>query len=856
MQQTNTELFSANLRRVLHAAWFIAVKEGKKRVSLRHLLAALVAVPDTAAQTILREVLSLDPQKIYSKLVTKVPLKQVKESLKTPLDKDLPLHASVKDVLFEALKLSKRTGAYYVGAEHVFLTALVYIYKNKRVYPRLFRIFKLDKIDLETLVFNVLQRSLTPVRILEQQLRAGDEAILGTKPISADLGEAGLPEEAIFAAFTKDVLQDAIAQTGGKYILQRDEYISKILAALQSRVTRNVLLVGESGVGKTYLVYDLALRISKGEVPFYFANKKIVRLSLPEIVATSKFPLDMEKRIMAVFNYIYGKEDIILFIDNMQHILHPSPKGGVSLYTLLLPILESGKVQILATMPKDEFRLFSEYATAFNRVFNVVQVEEPSEAEVLEILRLYLMQWEPLLKVFIDNKSLQGLVKLTNEYLQGMVQPQKAVSTLDAVISKKLLEVLTPAKKEFALKNELKALEGLKDTYLELGDVAKLESIQKQAELLEKELFELGEERKRILNKGIVVKEQDIRSHLAQVTGLPLYSVSTEERVSLLQLEKVLKKRIVAQDEAVKKVAYAIKRGRLGIKGGNRPWASFLFLGPTGVGKSELAKTLARYLFGDDKERLIQIDMSEFMESHSVSRLIGSPPGYVGHEKGGYLTERVKKNPYSVVLFDEIEKAADNVLNILLQILEDGRLTDSKGETVSFKNTIIILTSNIGAEEIFKDKVLGFLRDEKQSESVTTAYESMKEMLIKELYRKLRPELINRLDDIIIFRTLTKKDAARILEILLEDLNALLKEKYIEVVVLPRGKRFLVNKGFSKEFGARALRRVLQEYVENTVADYILQRGWKLDPIRRKPRKIFLDYNKHTKRLEVSKVEL
>ncbi len=847
------DIWAPNVRKILRLAYHFAVLEGTKQVALRHLLAALVSVKTAASYKAVVEILKLRPAIIRKNLLKVNVSEDDIEALVNKEPKgDLPLHSSVREVLLEALKLSKRVGAYYVGSEHILLSALTFISKHHSLYPRAYHIFRLDEIVLEEFGFNLLQRSLTPFRMLEQQMQEKKSGAVD-RPINADMGE-DLSEEAMFRLFTKDVAVEA-QSFAGDLLLSRKEYVDKILTALQGQLTKNVLLVGESGVGKTYLVYDLAMRISSKKVPLHFQNKKILRISLPEIVATSRFPLDIEKRIMVIFNMVYGKEDIILFIDNIHHLFNPAPKGGINLYSLLLPILESRKVQIIGTMPQEEFRMISDMAVGFKRIFNVIEVDEPSYDETIKILLLHLRRWERFVKINIDYPVLEELVKLTDKYIVDAVLPHKAVSVLDAVVSYELLQRTQPDAREYDISMQLNNIEHMKDAYLEIGDIAQLESLEKETKRLRSKLDKFHKQRESVLQEGIKITLEKIRSYLSELTGLPLYIVDTQERTNLLRIEEELKRYIVAQDEAIEKVAYAIKRGRLGIRKDDRPWASFLFLGPTGVGKSELAKVLARYLFGDDKQRLIQIDMSEFMESHSVSRLIGSPPGYVGYEQGGYLTERVKENPYSVVLFDEIEKAADNVLNILLQILEDGHLTDSKGETVSFKNTIIILTSNIGAEEIFKDRVLGFYRESETEEEVSQAYESMKEILLKQLYKKLRPELINRLDDIIIFRTLTKDDARLILDILLRELNERLEENRIRVKLTPRAKDYLVNKGFSKEFGARALRRVIQQYVENTVADYILAKRWKIKPITDLMRELTLDLDKKTKTLQVSNVK-
>jgi len=850
---TLEKVFSKKTKEALKVSSAIAELEGKKRVTLRHLFLSLWMLPNTAGYKILDEMLGVDSIRgIKALSVKQIKKEQVLEYIKDDkYNPNIGLDKSVRDVLFEALKLSKHTGAYYIGTEHVLIGALLYVSNNKKKFEKIYKTLNLGQVPLDQVVLTVLHKSLAPFKIMEEQ--ANLEQKVGKKrPIKTELTE-DMPEEAVLRLFTKEMDKEVVERTGG-IIVRRDKYINEILKGFASGLTKNVLLVGPSGVGKTYIVYDLVTRLMNKEVLEEFKDIQVLRVSLPEIIATSKFPLDIEKRVMALLNYAYDNDNVVLFFEDINQLLAPSGRGGVNLFSVIKPILETGKIKIIGTMSDNAMRYFGAGNTSFSRMFHVVEVNEPDDNTLKLILQLYVQQSKERFNVRVSSKVLDELIKLTKEYLPELKFPYKAIKVLDSIIARELIRLTDEDIALIDVAKKLKANEDLKKTYLEMGKIKALEEMEKQSEILSLQKLSLEDTRRLRRSRGFSITEKDIRNYLAEITGLPIYVLTGQEAKSLRDLEKELKHYIVAQDEAIKKVSYAVKRGRLNVVRGNRPWASFLFLGPTGVGKSELAKVLARYLFGDDKDRLIQIDMSEFMESHSVSKLIGSPPGYVGYEQGGYLTERVKENPYSVILFDEIEKAAENVLNILLQILEDGHLTDSRGETVSFKNTIIILTSNIGAEEIFKDKVLGFYREVADDNTTFSAYEKMKEVLLKRLYKKLRPELINRLDDIIIFRTLTLKEAGKILDVLIKDLNQRLQESLgVFVELTPRTREFLVKKGFSEEFGARALRRVVQTYVENSLVDYLLEHGKVVKKSFEANDRLVMDVDKDSQKIVIKK---
>lgn len=849
----STDIISPKLRKALELAAVLAVKDKTDKVLVKHLLASLLVYPDSASFRLAKEHLKINPQEVVMILLNRSLSAEKVESARVNLvQKDVAFSKSAKNILEEAIKIAKKLDSYYLGTEHVLVALVLFINSKRNTFKNIFRLLKLDTLDVENWTLDTIQKIIMPFRFLEEKL-AESGAHTRPRALKASISE-DVSEEALFHLHTQDITSQMASVKPYEIPVIREEYVSQLLEALVGQTTNNALLVGAPGIGKTSIVKGLAYKIAKKQVPRVFQNKRIYRVNIPDIIATSRFPMDIEKRVIGVFSYAYGRDDVILFVDNIQYLLQPNPKGGINLYSVLLPILEEGKLNFIGTMPTVEYRVASDFSSDFGRLFKVINVAEPRPEETLEIINRLIYRWREWVRLRVSQKELSKIIDLVDKYMSEEVMPTKVLKVIDSYIAREFLTLVKNIDLAIPeLEDKLKEIEGKKAIALEAADVKVLDLLEKKSSVLRGKIEILQGKKGQLLEKGISITLAKIRKYLSTVIDIPSYTITTSERTALLKIEDELKKYIVAQEEAIEKVAYAIKRGRLGIRKGTRPWASFLFLGPTGVGKTELAKVLARYLFGDQKDRLIQIDMSEYMESHSVSRLIGSPPGYVGFEQGGYLTEKMKQNPYSVVLFDEIEKAAPNVLNILLQILEDARLTDAKGETVSFRNAIVILTSNVGAEQIFKDKILGFYRSKPTAQEQEQAYQSMKETLLKELYKRLRPELINRLDEIIIFRTLTRKDAGQVLDVLVRELNTyLLQTHNWEVKLSAKAKRFLLRRGFSKEFGARSLRRILQRHVENTLADYILKKGLRSS---RRRRRFAIDVVSGGKALEVVRVE-
>ncbi|HNW33269.1 MAG TPA: ATP-dependent Clp protease ATP-binding subunit, partial [Candidatus Dojkabacteria bacterium] len=596
------------------------------------------------------------------------------------------------------------------------------------------------------------------------------------------------------------------------------------------RRKNNVVIVGEAGVGKTVLVEGLAQRIASGNVPPSLRDAKIISLNVSDIMAGSKMRGDVEEKVTAIIEEVTQAENTILFIDEIHNIVAPGMPGSSSdIASVLKPALTQGNFRCIGATTTEDYSAYFETDNALARRFQPLFLEELSVESTLGVLKVIRPLLEKHHNVRISDEAILMATQLSDRYVADRYLPDKAIDVLDEASSSKKLGVEADFKDIEELKNQLKEIKLEKEDLIsrwEMSDASKIQikedKIQERILLREKELsLEKGRKKNEITS-------EDVRNVISKWTGIPINTLGSQEKNALISLDLKLKAKVIGQDEACDAVSGAIKRARTGISDTDRPWASFLFLGPTGVGKTELAKVLSEELFGNT-DNLIQIDMSEMMEMHSVSKLIGSPPGYVGFQQGGWLTERVRRHPHSVILFDEIEKAHPDVLTILLQIMEYGHLMDGRGKRVNFKNTVIILTSNIGAEEIRKSKILGFSeikeKAEKNIKDERESYKHMKETLMEELKNTLRPELLNRLDEVVIFRSLNRVDARKIVKLLLFDLNNRLKEEKILVKLNSQAISYIVKESFSDEYGARPLRRFLQDKVENLLADYILHKG-------------------------------
>ncbi len=605
-------------------------------------------------------------------------------------------------------------------------------------------------------------------------------------------------------------------------VIGREVEITRMIQTLSRRTKNNPCLIGEPGVGKTAIVEGLAQRIVDGAVPDTVADKRLLTLDLSAMVAGSKYRGEFEERIKRVISEVSSEGNILLFMDEVHTIIGAGgAEGSIDASNILKPSLARGEVQLIGATTYDEYRKHIEKDAALERRFQPIYVEEPSESDCIEILRGIAPAYEKHHNVKYDDEALTAAVKLSARYINDRFLPDKAIDLIDEAASKVKLEKLADPKDLNELKEKLAALEKEEEECLKNKDLEGFSARKKEAGKVAKSIERKQKSRKPAA--GTRVTKEDIESIVATLTKIPTERLSESESSKLLRLEGELSKSVIGQSEAVDAVARAIKRGRVGLKEAGRPIGSFLFLGPTGVGKTELSKTLARTLFGTENA-LIRVDMSEYMEKHTVSKMIGSPPGYVGFEEGGQLSEKVRRNPYSVVLFDEIEKAHPDVFNILLQVLDDGHITDSNGRKVSFKNTIIIMTSNAGANRIIDPKKLGFITqtDEKSD------HERMRSGVMEEIKNTFKPEFINRIDEIVVFRTLNDDDLKKIVTLQTKELcERALEARGIKLRITDSAKKLVAEKGNDKKFGARPIKRAVQTMLEDPLALEILEGRFK-----------------------------
>ena len=604
-------------------------------------------------------------------------------------------------------------------------------------------------------------------------------------------------------------------------VVGREKEIARLIQILSRRTKNNPCLVGEPGVGKTAIVEGLAQRIISGMVPDSVKNKRVVVLDLSGMVAGSKYRGEFEERIRNVINEVRSNQGILLFIDELHTIIGAGgAEGALDASNILKPSLSRGEIQLIGATTLEEYRKYIEKDAALERRFQPVTVEEPSEEETLEILKGLRPYYEQHHGVAIEDSALEAAVKMSVRYINDRFLPDKAIDIIDEAASKVRLGGYHVTPEMDVLELNLREIQNNKEKAVKAADLSMAKELQARQREIEAEIAGYKEkEERRNKRKKISVTESSVADIISDWTKIPVQRLTEGETRRLARLEKELHKRVIGQDEAVKSVAQAVKRGRVGLKDPNRPIGSFLFLGPTGVGKTELSKALAEAVFGSE-QAMIRVDMSEYMEKHSVSKLIGSPPGYVGYDEGGQLSEKVRRNPYSVLLFDEIEKAHPDVFNILLQVLDDGHITDAHGRKVDFKQTIIIMTSNAGAQSIIEPKKLGFMsnQDEKQD------YDRMKSGVMEEVRRLFKPEFLNRIDEIMVFHPLNKSHIKKIVNIMLKKLEKRCREQLeIELKITESVREFLAESGFDSKYGARPLRRAIQTKLEDPMANALLE---------------------------------
>ncbi len=717
----------------------------------------------------------------------------------------IPFTPRAKKVLELALREALSLGHNYIGTEHILLGL---VRENEGVAARILLDFDADSEKIRNEVIRMLSGPGG------RRQGAGAGAGSGSGP-----GE-GKKSSKLLDQFGRNLTKLA---ADGKLdpVVGRETEIERIMQILSRRTKNNPVLIGEPGVGKTAVVEGLAQRIINSDVPELLKNKQIYTLDLAALVAGSKYRGEFEERLKKVMKEITQRGDIILFIDELHNLVGAgAAEGAIDAASILKPALARGELQTIGATTLDEYRKYLERDSALERRFQQIRVEEPTIEQTVEILRGLRDRYEQHHKVQITDEALQAAADLAYRYISDRFLPDKAIDLIDEGASRMRMKSLTspPANREF--EEEIESTRREKEQAIENQEFEKAAALRDQERKLAGKKRELEEE----WESGESVErpaigEEEIADIVSMWTGIPVFKLTEAETQKLMRMEEELHKRVIGQHPAIEVISKAIRRSRAGLKDPKRPTGSFIFLGPSGVGKTELARTLAEFLFGDD-EAMIRIDMSEYMEKHAVSRLVGSPPGYIGYDEGGQLTEAVRRKPYSVLLLDEIEKAHPDVFNILLQILEDGRLTDAQGRTVDFRHAIVIMTSNIGAAEIARNTPLGFAVSEDET-GIT--YDDMKNRIMGELKKVFRPEFLNRIDDVIVFHKLQKEEIRQIVELLLVRIRESMAERELQLELTDPAKDLLVDKGWDPAMGARPLRRAIQRYIEDPLADFVLR---------------------------------
>ncbi|MEI6602023.1 MAG: ATP-dependent Clp protease ATP-binding subunit [Clostridia bacterium] len=807
--------FSGRTKKVFEVASEAAVKLKHEILGTEHLLIAISADVDGLAAKTLAEN-NVTREKIVEAVVT-----QIGYGKTTPANQ-LRLTPRVKGVLDKANQISIDLNVTHISPEHLLLAI---IDEGESIAYQIIDELSGDANHVGNSLFTKINSSrMDEEPDFDESRGIADDDDEGYAVNARTKGE-DVPEKLKnLYQFGRDLTEMA-AKGQIDPIIGRDKEIERVIQILSRRTKNNPCLVGEPGVGKTAIAEGLAQNIANGNIPEILRNKKIFTLDMSSMIAGTKYRGEFEERLKNVMNEVRVDGNIILFIDEIHTIIGAgAAEGSMDAANILKPALSRGDMQMIGATTLNEYRKYIEKDSALERRFQPVLVGEPTLEESIEILKGLRDKYEGHHKVTITDDAVEAAVKLSSRYIQDRFLPDKAIDLLDEAASRvKLAGYMVP--------KDVKELEQkLIEVKRDKEEAASMQDFERAGELKnqEKEISEAYEAAKKgweqkNVKKTDVVTEADIADIVASWTGIPVKRLAEEETERLKMLELILHERVIGQEEGVTAVSKAIRRGRVGLKDPNRPLGSFIFLGPTGVGKTELAKALAEAMFGDDNA-MIRIDMSEYMEKHTVSKLVGSPPGYVGYEEGGQLTEKVRRKPYSVILFDEIEKAHPDVFNILLQILEDGILTDAQGRKVDFRNTIVIMTSNIGAKLITEPKKIGFALSKDDTEK---SYDTMKGVVMGELKQLFRPEFLNRIDEIIVFHPLSTEDIKKIVTVMLRSLEKRIQQEGYTIEVTDQAKEWLAKKGFDPLFGARPLRRAIQSEVEDRLAEALLEQKFK-----------------------------
>jgi ATP-dependent Clp protease ATP-binding subunit ClpC len=718
----------------------------------------------------------------------------------------IPFTPRAKKVLELALREALSLGHNYIGTEHILLGL---VRENEGVAARILLDFDADSEKIRNEVIRMLSGP------------GGRRQAQGSGAAAGAASAEGKKSSKLLDQFGRNLTKLA-AESKLDPVVGRETEIERIMQILSRRTKNNPVLIGEPGVGKTAVVEGLAQRITNADVPELLKNKQIYTLDLAALVAGSKYRGEFEERLKKVMKEITQRGDIILFIDELHNLVGAgAAEGAIDAASILKPALARGELQTIGATTLDEYRKYLERDSALERRFQQIRVDEPTVEQTVEILKGLRDRYEQHHKVTITDEALAAAGELADRYISDRFLPDKAIDLIDEAASRMRIKSMTapPANRE--LEQDIETTRREKEAAIEAQEFEKAANLRDKERRLTNQKRELAEQWE-AGETGVErpsIGEEEIADIVSMWTGIPVFKLTEAETAKLMRMEEELHKRVIGQHPAIEVVSKAIRRSRAGLKDPKRPTGSFVFLGPSGVGKTELARTLAEFLFGDE-DAMVRIDMSEYMEKHAVSRLVGSPPGYIGYDEGGQLTEAVRRKPYCVLLLDEIEKAHPDVFNILLQILEDGRLTDAQGRTVDFRHAIVIMTSNIGAAEIARNTPLGFAVSDDET-GIT--YEDMKNRIMGELKKVFRPEFLNRIDDVIVFHKLQKDEIKQIVELLLLRIRKSMAERELQLDLTDEAKDLLVEKGWDPSMGARPLRRAIQRYIEDPLADFVLR---------------------------------
>ncbi|MBI1337871.1 MAG: AAA domain-containing protein [Phycisphaera sp.] len=797
------ERFTDRARKVMALANQEAQRFNHEYIGTEHLLLGLVKEGSGVGANVLKN-LDVDLRKVRLEVE-----KLVKSGPDMVTMGKLPQTPRAKKVIEYAIEEARNLNHNYVGTEHLLLGLLR---EHEGVAAQVLMNLGLKLEEVREEVLNLLGAGVDP----EEASKAGGA------PTGDPNAKASKSKTPALDSFGRD-LTELAAEGQLDPVIGRANEIERLIQILCRRTKNNPVLLGEAGVGKTAIVEGLAQKIIGKDVPEILADRRIVVLDLAMMVAGTKYRGQFEERIKAVMNEVRRAKNVLLFIDELHTLVGAGgAEGAIDASNVLKPALSRGEIQCIGATTLDEYRKYIEKDGALERRFQTIVVEPPNKDETVQILKGLRDRYEAHHRVQITDEAIRQAVELSTRYITGRVQPDKSIDVIDEAGARIRLKSMSKPPDLAEIEEQIERLSIEKDEAVKAADYERAAELRDQAEGMRRKKEQIQQEwRSRAKEVDGTVDEEVVAEVVSKMTGIPLTRLEKAETERLLKLEEELHKKVVSQDDAVKTVAKALRRARSGLKDPRRPMGSFIFVGPSGVGKTLLAKTLAEFMFGNE-DSLIRIDMSEYMEKHNVSRLIGAPPGYVGYEEGGQLTEQIRRRPYSVVLLDEIEKAHPDVFNMLLQIMEEGQLTDSFGRHVDFRNVILIMTSNIGAELIKNKGGFGFSKPSEEAD-----YKKMKQTLMTEIERYFRPEFINRLDDTIVFRPLTRADLDGIVLYEMRKVVARLKERQITLNLDDKAKDFLIKKGYNPDFGARPLRRAIEQYVEDSLSESILRGEFK-----------------------------